>query len=27
VGLGKDGAVLFKQDIYDRDPPIIKALG
>jgi len=27
VDLGKDGAVLFKQDIYDRDPPIIKALG
>jgi murein L,D-transpeptidase YcbB/YkuD len=27
VDVGKDGAVLFKQDIYDRDPPIIRALG
>jgi murein L,D-transpeptidase YcbB/YkuD len=26
VDVGDDGAVLFKQDIYDRDPPIIKAL-
>jgi murein L,D-transpeptidase YcbB/YkuD len=27
VDVGDNGAVLFKQDIYDRDPPIIKALG
>jgi murein L,D-transpeptidase YcbB/YkuD len=27
VDVENDGTVLFKQDIYDRDPPIIKALG
>jgi L,D-transpeptidase YcbB len=27
VDVDDDGTVLFKQDIYNRDPPIIKALG
>ena len=27
VDVDKNGDVLFKQDIYNRDPPIIKALG
>ena len=27
VDVDDEGTVLFKQDIYDRDPPIIKALG
>jgi murein L,D-transpeptidase YcbB/YkuD len=27
VDMDKNGEVLFKQDIYDRDPPIIRALG
>jgi murein L,D-transpeptidase YcbB/YkuD len=27
VDVDKNGDVLFKQDIYDRDPPIIRALG
>jgi murein L,D-transpeptidase YcbB/YkuD len=27
VDVDADGTVLFKQDIYNRDPPIIKALG
>ena len=27
VDVDENGAVLFKQDIYNRDPPIIKALG
>ena len=27
VDVEDDGTVLFKQDIYNRDPPIIRALG
>jgi len=27
MDMDKNGDVLFKQDIYDRDPPIIRALG
>jgi murein L,D-transpeptidase YcbB/YkuD len=27
VDVDDEGTVVFKQDIYDRDPPIIKALG
>ena len=27
VDVDDEGSVLFKQDIYNRDPPIIKALG
>jgi murein L,D-transpeptidase YcbB/YkuD len=27
VDVDDDGTVLFKQDIYNRDPPIIRALG
>jgi len=27
MDVDKNGDVLFKQDIYDRDPPIIRALG
>jgi len=27
VDVDKNGDVMFKQDIYDRDPPIIRALG
>jgi murein L,D-transpeptidase YcbB/YkuD len=27
VDVDDDGTVLFKQDIYNRDPPIIRGLG